>query len=139
MFFNVFVRPSFLTSGSSRNGKWKRGCGLCASTVWKSRRVGRVLTLLVSIFIGRKPDFRSVTLDLQQTPTARRRRRADSELSSRSSFSLPRLVKSACCVLFSASVHLHFLCFCVSLFISSSLDIPPHQSALSSHCRNPKF
>lgn len=52
---------------------------MCSRGV-KNRRSGRALALLSSIFIGRKPDFRSVTLDLQQTPTARWRRQTDSEL-----------------------------------------------------------
>lgn len=66
----VFWRPSPPHSAEDTisDGKQKQGCGLCTNTARKSRRGGRVLTLLGSIFIGRKPDFRSVTLDLQKTP-----------------------------------------------------------------------
>lgn len=63
-----------------------------AGTSWKSRRGGKESSpRFGSIFIGRKPDFRSVTLDLRQTPTctpAEAGRWKDSRPSCRSSFSL---------------------------------------------------
>lgn len=77
----------------------------------ENRRSGRALTLLGSIFIGRKPDFRSVTLDLQQIPTARRGRQANRQ-TDRLSFYL--LLQCMLCF-FSVSTYLCFLC--VLIFI----------------------
>lgn len=46
------------------NGKRKQDCGLCTSAALeKIRKSETVLTLLGFIFIGCKPDFKSVTLD----------------------------------------------------------------------------
>lgn len=79
----------------------------------KNRRSGRVLASLGSIFIGRKPDFRSVTLDLQQTPTARRGRRAGRQTAK---FFLSILSCKEC-----------MLCFIFCLYTSVSLCpyLPP--------------
>lgn len=85
----------------------------------KNRKSGRVLALLSSIFIGRKPDFRSVTLDLQQTPTARGGRQTDSELFLVLFFFSPLLQRVHAVLYFlSLSTSAFFHCFHVLIYLS---------------------
>ena len=96
---------------------------------WKSPPV-----LLGSIFIGRKPDFRSVTLDLQQTPTAHRGRQACRHWVSFLYFFLSICSCMLCFI--SPSLYLCCLAFCFCPYLPPALiDIPPSkhgESALSS-------
>ena len=102
---------------------------------WKSPPV-----LLGSIFIGRKPDFRSVTLDLQQTPTAHRGRQACRHWVSFLYFFLSICSCMLCFI--SPSLYLCCLAFCFCPYLPPALiDIPPSkhgESALSSSRKKKK-
>lgn len=91
----------------------------------KNSRSGSILALLCSIFIGWKPDFRSVTLDLQQTPTARWERRPGIETLTFSLSFFPTLKNVGFYFLFLSDVS------------SCSSSIPLHkQSKALPRCKN---